>query len=311
MSWRSRIDFYGVMEHARRVKLAASARAKKYSQGVYTELIERAREVWGSVPSYLYDDVPAKPDSYSKTVLAALIAERVALRLEKNLWKHLTVLIVGIGGSGKTTYAVLSAIGALRLLFPDADAEEMVSALTFFESQEFVRTVEAMVKQKRWAPVIVLDDVGSQITKYWIMIGQHYLAYLFSVLDQLKDLTPVLILTARSFTSVPARLRELTDIVVEASEVDLGGTVLDAFMFYYYNTYVSNKRVPVFVDAMPPSIRMSDRFWQKMLEARRKTAMARLETVREFMEAWPELEKEKIRKLKKRLGGDKDVDGEA
>lgn len=274
--------FLNVMSEADRIKMEHREVARLYATYRNPQLLESlSQSKYGVVPGIEYPEFTLTDGQASKLLLAALIAERYALKSARGLLKHLTVAIVGVGGSGKTTYSILSAYGAMLLVGLSRErAMNAVVRNTFFEPLEFVEYVKSLVSEERWVPFIILDDVGAQISKYWMHIGQRYWAHLFSVLDHLKDWCGVLIMTARAFESIPARLRELADYVVEASESRLpSGTVLDVFKFYTYSDYARWRRRRaglLYVDVLPPSVKMPKELWNRMLEVRKKTGLARL-----------------------------------
>ncbi len=301
MSSVPRIDD-SVFEIVREIKVL-HAKYVSLVRGAPANLIELAKRIWGAVVTYRYEDNPVvNVDLASRRLyLAALIAERFALRVKRGLWKHVTVAIVGLGGSGKTTYAVLSAYGALRLCgFNPLEAVKMVGAFTFFTPNDFVKVARRLIENREWVPFMIIDDVGAQISKYWIFLGQHFWAYLFSILDQLKDWCGVLIMTARSFNSIPARLREITDIVVEAKEVDVEGMILDVFKFVPYDDYTSKRRRErnaLAVDVLLPTVRMPQDLWNKMVEARRTTGLRRIQIVDKMLELLPKVEEMRLEKF--------------
>ena len=305
-----------ILDDVREIKVFHAEAAKEYSSNKFVA-IEMCRKIWGVTPTWRYNERPLGLDSSTRLMLSALIAERVAL-YQKGYWKNVTVAIVGMGGSGKTTYSILSGYGAMRLLGYSEDyAMDAVSRLVFFSSKELVDFILHLTREKRWVPFIVVDDIGSQISKYWVFLGQHFWSYLFSVLDQVKDWTGVLVMTARSFESIPARLRELADLVVYAHEVDFNGVVLDVFEYYRYEDYGSKRSKPIAVDVMPPTARMPEQMWLKMMEVRRETALRRLSMLSEFLKALPALEARRAERYRKMLqaegseGSEGGGDGEA
>lgn len=259
-----------------------------HKYGLPDLLVEMYRNKWGSDNLVDY--------SYGKTIdslgmcacsslLSLLVAERRILAQERRLLKHLTVAIVGLKGSGKTTYSVVSSCGALMLssLFKISEKEaiDKLSELAFFEPENFVEFVRfRLLKNKEWVPVMILDDVGSQISKYWIHIGEKYWSFLFSVLDHLKDWCGVLVLTATSFSAIPARLRDIVDIVVEASEIDVNGYIMDLFVFYRRDKYLPGARKsPIYIDVAPPTLKMPNKLWEKMINTRVELGQKRLDKV--------------------------------
>ena len=271
---------------------------------------------YGKRITYRYEDLDTHFTVFApRMLLANLIAERFLLFYARRILKNITISIVGMGGAGKTTYSIMSSIGALLLLsrvydeFTGDRIHLLVSSMTFFEPVGMVSTIKRMIEEQKWSPFIIVDDIGSQISKYWIFLGQHFWAYLFSVLDQVKDWCGSLILTAKSLNSIPGRLREISDIVVEAREVTTeNGIVADVFEYYRYEDYVSShsrssrlKKV-MYVDVMPPTTRIPDDLWERMMEIRRATGIRRLGLIEKSIKALPEIEKSRIKKTLERLG---------
>ncbi|MEM2569224.1 MAG: hypothetical protein QXT67_04720 [Candidatus Bathyarchaeia archaeon] len=269
-------------------------------------LINIYRNKWGdeNLIDYSYNKVIGSLDKRAcATLLSLLMSERRILAQERGLLKHLTVAIVGLKGSGKTTYSVVSSGGALMLssLFKMSESEvaDILSNLVFFEPENFVEFVRFnLLENKEWVPMVVLDDVGGQISKYWIHIGEKYWSYLFSVLDHLKDWCGVLVLTATSFSAIPARLRDIVDIVVEASEIDVNGYIMDLFVFFRRDKYLPGARkTPIYIDVAPPTLLMPDKLWDKMINTRRELGQKRLDRVLdEIKKAKTEMERKRIRR---------------
>jgi len=278
-------------------------------------LISMLREKWGSVTTYMYETTPINyARATQNLLLAKLITERYLLFKYRGRLKNLTVAIVGAGGSGKTTYSVLSAMGALRMLRADEEfIERAVLAFTFFEPTRMVRTIKDLVERRRWTPFIIVDDVGSQISKYWIFLGQHFWSQLFSVLDQVKDWTGTLIMTAKSMESIPARLRDLVDVVIEAREImTASGIIIDVFEYYRAEEYglkrtrTTKLKYMIYLDVMSPVAKIPDNIWNQMMEMRRATGLRRIELTMKGLELLPILELKRLEKLAKKAeqGGD-------
>jgi len=280
--------------------------AKEYT---YNPLVLEplAYRKYGFLPKDDYAEVEIDESSYKKLLLAGLIAERYILARSRGRLKQLTISIIGEGGgSGKTTYAILSAYGAMRLVgFSREEAWRIVERNTFFYPLDLIGYARHLVEGKLWTPFIILDDVGAHISKYWMLLGETHWLHFFRVLDQMKDWCGVLILTARSQGSMPKRLREASEIVVSASETLLPThTVLSVFKFYLADEYgkLSRKRKPHYIDVLPPTAKMPDNLWAKMMEERRETQLTSLERFKERLER--KREREKKRKAREELEGE-------
>ncbi len=303
----STLDFASVMEHAHRVRSESHKVARAYSAGNKEALIPYLAEKWGVRTTYRYEDGEIDyVSAVTRTVLAALIVERMALRKYRNLWKHVTVSIIGLAGSGKTTYSILSGIGALQLMgYSWDEAVRMASRLIFYNPKSLVEFLIELTKTRDWMPFIIIDDLGGQISKYWYMMGEKHYSHLFSILDQVKDFTGVIIGTARKEKSMPARFREISDLYVEAAEVEIQGVVMDVFKFYRGDDYERGprwrERRLLYIDVMPPIVRMPEEIWREMIEARAETAQARLKNLKEALEVAPLAERERLRRLREKL----------
>jgi len=256
--------------------------AKRYIDGGKEVLIRIIRENWNSVVTYLYEDVKDNPSINTKLLLSNIIAERLLIARNSGKLKHMAISVVGMAGSGKTTYVVRSGIGALMISgMKYEDALSMTEKLVFFEPYSLITFIKELLVRRKWVPFIIIDDIGSQISKYWVFLGQKYWSYLFSVLDQLKDIVGVLISTARSFDNIPNRIREISDIVADMVEVDLGGVIVDRIEFYKQRDYKKSgkEKKMLFLDAIPPTAKMPDELWKRMMETRRKIGIARIEEI--------------------------------
>jgi len=264
-------------------------------------VLKLARDLFDEIPTYAYEDCNVNIEKFKNNLLANLIAERIVLVREKRRFKHVTISIVGMAGSGKTTYAIMSLIGALIMvgISPD-EAVKIADSLTFFDARDFTTTIKEVIEEKRWIPAVIFDDVGAQISKYWITLGEKYWTYFFSLLDQVKEFIGTLILTARSFSSIPARMRELSDLVVDAEEILVGDRVVDLFRYYRLDDYSSKRRKEenlLYIDVLAPCVRMPDGMWKRMLKARRELSKKRLEHFSEEMEVREEMLEEKLEKI--------------
>lgn len=246
--------------------------ASLYQGKCFDALVTEFKKLYGVVVTERYD---AEPVKHPPTLLSHLILERWALK-HKNLYKNLTVLIVGSGGTQKTTYAVNSGILALKRMGVD---ERRIVDLFLCEGDTIVATVKKLLKERKWTPFVIFDDIGAIISKYWIWLGEaRKWSFFFSVVDQMKDWCGVLIMTARSPESVPKRLREISDIVIYARESYVKGATMVLMEYYDATKYnFETLRGLLMLDLYPPNARMPDWLWREMVERRRELGLKRLE----------------------------------
>lgn len=243
---------------------------------------------WGEGVTASYDklyNIDSTP--VEKTLLSLMIAER-ALLAKKGMLKHASIAIVGLGGSGKTTYAVSSIVGASRIL-----NISNIDKFIFFEPIDFIDFVKERLETKTWVPAVILDDVGAQISKYWVWLGQKWWAHLFSLLDHVKDWCGVLIITSGSFSIIPSGLRDKIDLVIEANEVTYGRYIMNVFTWYRRDKYnMKTKNIPVYIDVMPPTMLMPKKMWMEMIEARRTIGIHRIDEIKKRIEEMKKEENE-------------------
>jgi len=304
-----------VMRHILDVKTATSALARYYARGKYVPVVSYAREVWGFVPSYLLEDHPIDYDRGMKsTVLAALIAENYLIYLKHRKMKNILLSIVGTGGSGKTTYSILSCIGAYMLAGVEKNAAvQLVSSSVFFELEGFVSGIKNIIKSNVWVPCIIADDIGEWLPKYWKDVGMTGIIHFFNLLDQAKDWVGVIIFTARSFKgSVAKNIRDKSDLIVDASEELIDLHRLDIFQYYRNqdwgekDTKAKRERM-LYLDPVPATAKMPDEIWRTMMDARRKLAEKSLDYLEKLVEMLPAIEEEAIAKLARRRAAEKQI----
>lgn len=238
---------------------------------------------WGRAASEPYPMVGFEEAMRRRTLLATLILERDLIR-RRGYHKNLTVAIFGAGGTGKTTYSVVSGVQALVSAgYPVGDAVRMAANLTLFDPEETIGFLELVIRNRLWVPFIIIDDVGAQISKYWIFLKKLYWANFFSILDHVKDWCGVLIMTAKQEGRAPAGMRDIMDMVVIARDVDVpfdGKTYTMVIMEYY--SAVERRRRLAYVDVVP-WLRMPDEIWKPMLETRARMGEERIEEIKKSL----------------------------
>lgn len=277
-----------IMDNIRYIEFFAR-QAVRYASAGYSAVDAVFSYVWGAPPHFFFSELSEEVpdlDKFGNTLLARIVALSYLYRVTGSL-KHTTISIIGPMGVGKTTYAVDSIIGAYIYLGYGVDkAVSNASRLLFTNPYEFVEVLDKLVKDRSWVPAMILDDVGSEISKYWLFIGERYWAHLFRVIEHAKDWCGVLILTAKTYESIPSKLREISDYIVEAEQIVDPGSSSVVILFKYYESNMYRKRVrgrgrPVYIDAMPPTAKIPDDIWNTMLSARRDLSIRSIEAVKE------------------------------
>jgi len=266
-------DLHRLMVEAYKAKQEARELAKLYALNRFAELVARFREMYGGIVDATYSSVRLRE---RRTLLSHLIVERWILR-KRGIYKHLTVAIVGPGGAQKTTYAVNSGIQALRAMgYP----ERAIERLLLLDADSIISTVEELLREGKWVPFLIFDDIGAIISKYWLWIAEDRAwHYFFSILDQVKDWCGVIIMTARDEKSIPSRMREIVNVVIEADEAITHGAAI-VFMKYFPPRSRRRSENVILLDMYPPTATMPEWIWREMLRKRRELGMRRIEKLR-------------------------------
>ncbi len=279
--------FTQLMSRIHEEKRRSAMLAKKYYSGSYDAVTTILRDKWGYIQSYLYEDIPISPKAYRLSLLALMVTEHVLLRVKRDIWSHMVIAIVGPGGAGKTTYVVNSCIGALMNLgLSFEEAVERVKPYVFFRAKPFIDFIEERLKTGTWMPFVILDDIGTQISKYWIFLGEKWWVHLFRDVDQAKEWTNAVIMTARNIESIPAKLRDIIDLVAEMKTVTSpDGSIYNLVSFYRARDYrlVSRRGSPRyirFIDASIVTAKMPEMYWMDMISARRELGLRSIEKLR-------------------------------
>ena len=298
-----------LLQHIYRVKSNAAALAKYYVDGKYSVIVNYVKNVWGSVPTFeLENDAVSLDAGARELVLAANIAENLVLYSKYRKMKNVITTIVGIGGSGKTTYAIASCIGAYMMYgYTYEEALALTSQSIFFDLESFLNALKQLINNNVWTPCIIADDVGEWLTKYWRDVRLMGAIHFFNLLDQAKDWTGHLIFTARSFEgSIAANIRQKSDIIVDASEQILDYHRLSVFEFYLKKDYSekdtsAKKKRMLYLDAIPATLKMPDTIWDTMMSIRRKHAGKSIEMLEKLIEALPKLQEKYLKRLEEKL----------
>ena len=208
-------------------------------------------------------DYSVEPDeaavmSYRRTV-PALIACLHKHFYARGELRNIVMTLYGHGGVGKSTVAfyVVDTAGGI-IITPEDDYASILANL--FES-------------RMWVPAIVFDDVAAMISKYWLWSSKEErikAIRLFRVLEYVRDITGLLLLTARNFEGVAKRLRELQSLYGYMREVVLGDHLVT--IIEWYDASGLQKR-PKYLDIVYPGVRIPSDVFNEMLEKRRRKAL--------------------------------------
>jgi len=253
-------------------------------------IVDIYTKTWGAPPpTSLAEGEQPPPELFKRTVLSAMISYSYILKVCCNTYKHITVAIVGPAGHGKTTYAVMSAIGSILYIYDDlyrrnidyGKAVATAAEYTFFDAEKFTEHLKKLLERDTWTPFAVLDDIGSEISKYFHWMGEKRWAYLFSILDQVKERIGVLVLTAREHEAIPKRLREISDYVATVTQRMMPPHHYVEILWYSGRDYGKKRAKPIYIETMPPHTKMPDQVWQAMLARRKEIGIKRIEKVME------------------------------
>jgi hypothetical protein len=92
-----------------------------------------------------------------------------------------TISVEGQPGAGKSSYILNSVLGVLDLfkIYGDELArlgyslEDVVSSFIFWDLDDFLPTMEYVVRKKTPIPVAIFEDASRIFTPYWIMLGKE------------------------------------------------------------------------------------------------------------------------------------------
>lgn len=217
-------------------------------------------------------------ESYRRSLPALLACLHRYFYEKKGELRNEVLTVYGPGGVGKSTlaYYVVDTAGGV-IITPEDDA---------------VGIFEKLFEDRVWLPAIVLDDVAAMITKYWLWTPRderwRYIR-LFRVLEYVRDITGLLLMTARSSEGVAKRLRELQSIKGFMREVFLGDGQYVVTIIEWYDAS-SNARRPRYIDILWPGVRVPDEYFKSSLEKRRRKAIELLRSIREKGEEEAEAE---------------------
>lgn len=224
----------------------------------YSVLIEYAHEFLEGHIQNVYLSAPPPPERIIRKIIVesypAIMACIHARYFCEHGYEHnFAMMIVGPGGVGKTTYVTYLAAYLGGVLITSED--------------EILFGLMDMVRNRKWTPLLILDDINAIISKYW-NLSKEERAWMdfFKMLDYAKDLSTILLTTARSEEGPPKKLRELTNYTGLVRILPVG-TNLIYFVEWYPGTKTNT--VPIAIDIWWPGLKLPQKLWQRIKEVRR------------------------------------------
>lgn len=278
-------------------------RRKSYTDAFY-DLWETLPPLPGEIAGRFY-----LLDCWARCTLSQQIVRVASLHCSgprgKSLLTNLVITVQGRRGTGKTTYSFwCTAAGLYEIGFKPEEAVDYARSFIMWKETDLLALLIALSETRAWIPVVILDDAGAWFTKHWIFGSKRErrgMVALSRMLDTMKDLVGVVVLTTPAFRKLASFLREFSDYVVTAQTVDDRGRIMNQFLWSSKlpATTSSGSDVDVgnpFIDLTPPDALMPDDVWARMMEARAELRSRQLTELAEAIE-----EKEEAEEL---LGGD-------
>ena len=259
--------FKSIAEIREYIKL--KARRKKETRHIMLRtFMDILNVVWGITSSDIrrLEKNPEDADMLVEKALAGSIFTNTAYNITRIALKYYTTgstsiyspLYYGSLGTGKTTINLLSIYGAMRILgLSHSQAVEYVSNAVFNDINEFMAFTYHLVnhainalksnseRKTAWIPVIMLDDISLQISKYSFLKSEReyankleklYTITFSELLPSLKPMYGSLILTTPDINYVVKDLRLFPTHIAEARIIEgvFKIPIFEALVFQYY-----------------------------------------------------------------------------
>ena len=230
-------------------------------------IVEQAEEMFKRLQ---YIDESLEPDEAAyRSILHTVPGLFACMHIEfkkRGVLKNEVFALEGPGGSGKSTiaYWLVKWLGGI-MITPTDDP---------------VRVLRNILESRLWFPIIVLDDVASVISKYWIFTREErrrWIAF-FRALEYIRDVTGVLLLTARSFSGIARKLREMSTLVGTMKRIVVANRYIIDIIEWRKSDMPRVAR-PEYIDIVWPGIRIPSEEFAEQLERRRMMALRVLEEV--------------------------------
>ncbi len=229
------------------------------------ELVDEYTRYFGKLQTVL-EDIPPTQKAY-EAILYSVPGILGCLHKnfkERGVLKNEILSLDGMGGVGKSSFVYWLT--------------RFIGGLFINDEKELVKTLKELIRERRWVPILVIDDIATMINKYWFMTKkERKWNYLFRVLEYAKDWTGLLIMTARTFEGNAKRFRELATLKGTMTVV----VVSERYILGIITWYRPNSKTPYYVDFFWPGIQMPEDAWTTMIDERRERALYLLEKLEE------------------------------
>jgi len=170
------------------------------------------------------------------------------------------MILEGPGGVGKSSFAFWLA--------------EIYGGEVLTSEDEIVESIRRLFSENKWIPVLVLDDVAAIVSKYWFMDREEKRwSHFFKLIEYMKDISGMVLVTARSFDGVARRLRELSGLQGTMKRV----VYAKSYIFDIIEWKRPGKKTVEYVDVLWPGLRMPEHHWNRIMSVRRSRALRLLD----------------------------------
>jgi ACT domain-containing protein len=191
-------------------------------------------------------------------------------------------VILGRPGSWKTTYAIRTVYDYLMDKYGgDTEAVKFaLSKIVIFTMDDFIEVFQMIIENNFVPPALVLDDVSSIMSSVWNVLGQKERTSAVAmqrIVNQVKDATPVMVITETRETNVPKFMRDLAEFYVIPRQLDLFHVIFE----FYKNPVLGKKKVPSAVYVWEAKF-LPKEIWERLMEKRKETRQKSLESLKKL-----------------------------
>jgi hypothetical protein len=224
-----------------------------------------AKQVFGKFQKI--DESEPPPSNVYKalidTVPGLLACMHARYYYERSRLKNEVVSLEGPGGTGKSSYVywLVKLIGGIMV----NDQDSLIQAL------------KVLLEKRKWVPILVLDDIGAILSKYWFLSkAERKWNKVFRLLEYAKDFTGLILMTERSFQGIAKKLRELSTLNGKIVRMVMGDYIVD-----YIKWGPPGSKAAKYIDVLWPGLTIDERDWANMLEKRREIGLRLLQEFEE------------------------------